>query len=68
MPAIHAMYFFLLQKILDMAEAAQPHEFIYIKAGFNLSKIRRRGCNIIGQRAIVHVPGQRGEASQCVLP
>ncbi len=60
MPAIHAMYF-LLQKILDMDGAAQPHELIHIdEAGFNLSKTRRRGRNIIGQRAIVHVPGQRG--------
>ncbi len=52
---------FLLQKILDMDGAAQPHEFIYIdEAGFNLSKTRRRARNIIGQRAIVYVPGQRG--------
>ncbi len=48
---------FLLQNILDMDGA----EFIHIdEAGFNLSKTRRRGRNIIGQRAIVHVPGQRG--------
>ncbi len=52
---------FLLQRILDMDGSAQPHEFIYIdEAGFNLSKNRRRGRNIIGQRAIVHMPGQRG--------
>lgn len=44
-----------------MDGAAQPHEFIYIdEAGFNLSKTRRRGRNIIGQRAIVYGPGQRG--------
>ena len=44
-----------------MDGASQPHEFIYIvEAGFNLSKTRRRGRNIIGQRAIVQVPGQRG--------
>ena len=44
-----------------MDGAAQPHELIYIdEAGFNLSKTRRRGRNIIGQRAIVQVPGQRG--------
>lgn len=53
--------YFLLQRILDMDGAAQPHELIYIdKAVFNFSKTRRRGRNIIGQRAIVHVPGQRG--------
>ena len=58
--AIHNMYF-LLQRILDMDGAAQLHECIYIdEAGFNLSKNRRRGRNIIGQRAILHVPGQRG--------
>lgn len=44
-----------------MDGAEHPHEFIYIdEAGFDLSKTRRRGRNIIGQRAIVHVPGQRG--------
>lgn len=44
-----------------MDGAAQPHEFIFIdEAGFDLSKTRRRGRNVIGQRAIVHVPGQRG--------
>ncbi len=37
------------------------HEFIYIEvAGFNLTTVRRRGINIIGHRAIVNVPGQRG--------
>ena len=43
-----------------MDGAAQPHEFIYIEAGFNLSKTRQWGRNIIAQRAIVHIPGQRG--------
>ncbi len=44
-----------------MDGAAQLHEFIFIdEAGFDLSKTRRRGRNVIGQRAIVHVPGQRG--------
>ncbi len=44
-----------------MDGAAQPHELIFIdEAGFDLSKTRRRGRNVIGQRAIVHVPGQRG--------
>lgn len=38
-----------------------PHEFIYIdEAGFNLAKRRRRGRNVIGKRATVDVPGQRG--------
>lgn len=55
------LFVFLLQRILAMDGAAQPHEFIFIdEAGFDLSKTRRRGRNVIGQRAIVHVPGQRG--------
>lgn len=38
-----------------------PHEIIYVdEAGFNLAKRRRRGRNIIGKRATVNVPGQRG--------
>ncbi|XP_049912445.1 coiled-coil-helix-coiled-coil-helix domain-containing protein 7 isoform X3 [Epinephelus moara] len=50
-----------VQRILDMDGAAQPHECFYFdEAGFNLSKNRRRGRNIIGQRAIVHAPGQHG--------
>ncbi|XP_058258311.1 uncharacterized protein LOC131361293 [Hemibagrus wyckioides] len=37
------------------------HEFIVIdEAGFNLTKVRRRWRNIIGHRAILNVPGQRG--------
>ncbi len=37
------------------------HTFIYMdEAGFNLTKCRRRGRNIIGHRATVDVPGQRG--------
>ncbi|XP_078025271.1 uncharacterized protein LOC144463742 [Epinephelus lanceolatus] len=40
---------------------ARPHEYIFLdEAGFNLMKRRRRGRNIIGQRAIVEVPGQCG--------
>ena len=37
------------------------HEFIYVdEAGFNLAKTLRRGRNVIGKRATVDVPGQRG--------
>ncbi len=44
---------------LDSME--RPHECIFLdEAGFNLTKRRRRGRNIIGQRAIVELPGQRG--------
>ncbi len=42
------------------AEGAH-HKLIFVDdAGFNLCKVRRRGRNIIGQRATVTVPGQRG--------
>ncbi|KAL7837353.1 hypothetical protein SRHO_G00270640, partial [Serrasalmus rhombeus] len=46
---------------LEMDAHAIPHEFIFIdEAWFNLAKSRRRGRNIIGHRAIIDVPGQRG--------
>ncbi|XP_026003474.1 uncharacterized protein LOC113009413 [Astatotilapia calliptera] len=42
-----------VRRILAMDGAAQPHEYIFIdEAGFDLSKTRRRGRNVIGQRAI----------------
>lgn len=37
-----------------MDSMERPHEYIFVdEAGFNLAKRRRRGWNIIGQRAIV---------------
>ncbi|XP_044049674.1 uncharacterized protein LOC122875034 [Siniperca chuatsi] len=37
------------------------HELLFVdEAGFNLTKTRRRGRNIIGHRAMINVPGQRG--------
>ena len=46
---------------LELEATEEVHKFIYIdEVGFNLCKTRRRGRNIIGQRAIVNVPGQRG--------
>ena len=37
------------------------HTFIFVDdAGFNVAKTHRRGRNVIGQRATVDVPGQRG--------
>ncbi len=51
----------VLQGVLRMDGEEIQHEFIYVdEAGFNLTRTRRRGRNIIGHRAIVHVPGQRG--------
>lgn len=44
-----------------MDSMERPHEYIFVdEAGFNLAKRRRRDWNIIGQRAIVEVHGQRG--------
>ncbi|RXN10210.1 trypsin-2-like protein [Labeo rohita] len=49
------------QTIFDLESLDRPHDFIFVdEAGFNLTKRRRTGRNIIGQRAIVEVPGQRG--------
>ncbi|XP_076843673.1 uncharacterized protein LOC143488708 [Brachyhypopomus gauderio] len=50
-----------VQRIFELESMARPQEFIFVdEAGFNLNKRRRRGRNIIGWRAIVDVPGQRG--------
>ncbi|KAF0033546.1 hypothetical protein F2P81_013612 [Scophthalmus maximus] len=49
-----------VQRVLDFDTAELPHELIYLdEAGFNLAKTRRRGRNVVGQRAVVNVPGQR---------
>ncbi|RXN30701.1 hypothetical protein ROHU_017607 [Labeo rohita] len=49
------------QRVMELEANQAPHEFIYIdEAGFNLAKRRRRGRNVIGKRATVDVPGQRG--------
>ncbi len=53
--------FCLLQRVLEMDAHVIRHAFIYVyEVGFNLTKTRRRGRNVIGQRAITNVPGQRG--------
>ncbi|XP_030628269.1 cartilage acidic protein 1 [Chanos chanos] len=46
---------------------ADPHEYIFTdEAGFNLSKRRKKGNNIIGHRAIIQVSGQRrGSVTLC---
>ncbi|XP_026213314.1 uncharacterized protein LOC113160317 isoform X3 [Anabas testudineus] len=50
-----------VQRMMELEASEQPHSFIYMdEAGFNLTKCRRRGRNIIGHRATVDVPGQRG--------
>ncbi|XP_051950903.1 uncharacterized protein LOC127621379 [Xyrauchen texanus] len=50
-----------VQCIMELEASEPPHSFIYMgEAGFNLTKCRRHGLNIIGHRATVDVPGQRG--------
>ncbi|KAI7797505.1 hypothetical protein IRJ41_013831 [Triplophysa rosa] len=50
-----------VQRVMELEANQVPHEMIYVdEAGFKLAKRRRRGRNIIGKRATVTVPGQRG--------
>ncbi|XP_039528626.1 uncharacterized protein LOC120479865 [Pimephales promelas] len=43
-----------VQRMFQLDSIERPHECIFLdEAGFNLAKRRRRGRNIIGQRAIV---------------
>ncbi|KAM8747389.1 uncharacterized protein AB9X84_015425 [Acanthopagrus schlegelii] len=50
-----------IQRVMELEANQAPHEFIYLdEVGFNLAKRRRRGRNVIGQRATADVPGQRG--------
>ena len=54
-------FFFYIQTILEVDADENANEYIYIdEAGFNLNTRRRRGRNVIGQRATVDVPGLRG--------
>ncbi|XP_028649227.2 LOW QUALITY PROTEIN: uncharacterized protein LOC114645554 [Erpetoichthys calabaricus] len=49
-----------VQRIFELDSMVRPHEYIFVdEAGFNLAK-RRRGRNVIGQRAIIELPGQCG--------
>ncbi|KAI2646419.1 Insertion element IS630 uncharacterized 39 kDa protein [Labeo rohita] len=46
---------------MELDAAVNHHKFIFVdEAGFNLAKTRRRGRNLIGQRATIQVPGQHG--------
>ncbi|KAK0132354.1 hypothetical protein N1851_032775 [Merluccius polli] len=50
-----------VHRIMALEGNETPHILVFVdEAGFNLAKGRRRGCNIIGHRATVDVPGQRG--------
>ncbi len=55
---------------MDLDADDDHHKLIYLdEAGFycNLAKTRRRGRNLIGQRATIQVPGQRGaNITMCV--
>ncbi|XP_051505235.1 uncharacterized protein LOC127412695 isoform X2 [Myxocyprinus asiaticus] len=53
--------------ILKLDASDTLHEFIFVdEAGFNLTKRRQRGCNIIGQRTLVDVSGQHeGNVTLC---
>ncbi|XP_039593508.1 uncharacterized protein LOC120516116 [Polypterus senegalus] len=56
-----------VQRVFELDAMEKLHEYIYMdEAGFNLTKRRRRGRSVIGQRAIVGVPGQRdGNVTLC---
>lgn len=55
------LYILLSVRVLELDAHVIRHEFIYVdEVGFNLTKTRCRGRNVIGQRAITNVPGQRG--------
>lgn len=59
--AVKELRYDYVQRVLEIDAAAQPHSFIFIdEAGFSLAKTRRRGRHVIGQRAVVDSPGQRG--------
>ncbi|XP_039676872.1 uncharacterized protein LOC120571846 [Perca fluviatilis] len=48
-----------VQRIMELEAEGTHHKFIFVdEAGFNLCKVRRRGRNIIGQRATDTVPAQ----------
>lgn len=50
-----------IQRIMELESSEPSHNFVYVdEAGFNLTKCRRRGRNIISHRATVDLPGQRG--------
>ncbi|XP_052414330.1 uncharacterized protein LOC127959292 [Carassius gibelio] len=50
-----------VQRVMEIEGRQTPHILIFMdEAGFNLAKTRRRGRNVIGKRATVIIPGQRG--------
>lgn len=51
----------LFQRIMELDAARVHHKYIYVdEVVFKLNKTRHGGRNVIGQCAIIHVPGQQG--------
>lgn len=49
----------VLQRIFEIEGRPVPHEIIFVdEAGFNPTKRKRRGKNLIGHWAILNVPSQ----------
>ncbi|XP_032886006.1 uncharacterized protein LOC116978827 [Amblyraja radiata] len=50
-----------VQRVMALDADDNHHKFVFVdEAGFNLAKTRRRGRNLIGQRATIQVPARRG--------
>ncbi|XP_029681515.1 uncharacterized protein [Takifugu rubripes] len=58
---VKELRYHFVQRMMELEASEPPCHFIYMdEAGFNLTKRRRRGRNLIGHRATIDVPGQRG--------
>ncbi|XP_045564705.1 uncharacterized protein [Salmo salar] len=58
---VKQLRFEYVQRVMELEADAVHHQLIYVdEAGFNLAQTRCCGRNIIGHRAIINVPGQRG--------
>ena len=54
--------FDFFQRVMEVEANQTTHEIIYVdEAEFNLAKTLWRRRNVIGKRATIDVPGQRGE-------
>nr|XP_023660024.1 uncharacterized protein LOC111839919 [Paramormyrops kingsleyae] len=58
---VKALRYQYVQRIMELEVHETTHILVFVdEAGFNLSKGRRRGRNLIGHRATINTPGQRG--------
>ncbi|XP_059404951.1 uncharacterized protein LOC132140157 [Carassius carassius] len=58
---VKALRYQYVQRIMELEVHETTHILVFVdEAGFNLSKGRRRGRNLIGHRATIDTPGQRG--------